>query len=268
MESVFCKKANTSIGITCPKSSSKMLSKNVYKIDSVLAYIDKSFSVTALNSYTQILNRQYEVNSTSDFLALFLQSYELFANTKGAYNPTDYTYEQYWIHKTHRVPSLQDTMILDSLFKQTIFSGFMYGDSIYNRDTFKILLLDDYFYNVSFESILPGYKLQNCIALLNSWGIKNYSIELQDQVFFAKSYYNASYILQYNVREPEYFALRYKQNFLFKKYIYTLLMQSKDISVEGNNAVAICAYASALANTGTQNNSNYWRSLKKFTINK
>jgi|688.fasta_scaffold391725_2 thiamine biosynthesis lipoprotein ApbE len=254
----------TNINLSVAKKDAKKLNLIQQKIDSILTQINNDFSLSNKNSFTNQLNKNHEVVASSEFIKLFQTSYEIYANTRSTYNPTDFVYEEYWSKKIINNITKADSNALDTLYKYNIFSGFMNGDSINNKDTFHLLFMDDFMFKVSFETILPGYKLDKIKALLQSYNLKFYKIELSEQVFYANSFYNGSYKLSCNSEKNDEIGLDYTQNFKFNKTYYKLLKQSNTVRIWSTDATKACAYANVFCNTQLENNHQYWKDLIHF----
>ena len=258
------KQNNSTITITSSKKNAKKIIRLLPAIDTLLKQIDNEFGIEKQQSYTNQLNTKHEVVASKKFVDLFQQAYEISLNTKGIYTPTDYTYEQYWAKHKLLQASKMDSIQLDTLYKYNVFSGFVSGDSIYEKDTFHILFLEDFIFQVSFENLLPAIKLSAIIDLLNSNHLTQYTILFKDQIYYAKTYFNGKYEFNYDSKKPNEYGLKYQQNFEFIKNQYRLLKQSNEVRVWTEDAIKACAYSIAFCNTKLNNNHAYWRGLIHF----
>jgi hypothetical protein len=255
---------NLNLEIEANKKESKKITNLISYIEAIIKNVDKNYAVENDMSFTNKLNLNHEVIARKEFINLFQKAYEISNNTKGAYNPTDYTYEQYWASHKLIQASKKDSIALDTLYKYNVFSGFVSGDSVYGKDTFHLLFLEDFIFKVSFNNLLPGVKLQEVISFLNYMHLKSYKLKLTDQVYFANTYFNGKYEMSYDVEKPTEFGLKYMQNFQFTKNQYLLLKQSREVRIWTDDAVKACAYATAFCNTKLNNNHEYWRGLIHF----
>lgn len=253
-----------SITFTTLKHDSKKINLLKPQIQKIIEDIENTYSINYPSSSTSQFNKNHQVATSKEYIQLFQKSYEIFNNTKGSYNPTDYTYEEYWSKLALSQISKNDSNQLDSLYKYNIFSGFMTGDSIFYEDTFHLLLMDDFIFKISFENILPGYTFSKILNLIKAKNISDYTIEMNDQVFFAKSFINSKYYLYYSSESPNEFSLNYSQNFNFNKLYFTLLKQSNVVRIWCKDPIRACAYASALCNYKDKTNHKYWDGLLHF----
>lgn len=230
-------------------------------IDSLFLAIDNSLSTRVPTSKTNLFNSHGAVQSDALFEDIFHRSYAVYANTKGAYNPSDYAYEKYWSTHNYMQANKSDSNQIDSIYKYNILSGFIeYDSSAYDgAQNYHIISTEDFPFLIGFEDVLVGYKADALKLLLNTYqGCFSFNFEIKEKGFTHKS----GIIIHYDQAFPNEFRFVGHHDYGFDNHGHMFKIQSQlSFQLKSHLAMEGACYLSALHKTQLNNNYNYWKEL-------
>lgn len=155
------------------------------QIDSLLENFNQSVSTYIPTSTISQFNDSGHVVMDPNFRTVFWSAYQIFADTKGAFNPTVMPLVNYWgFGYDKKATEHIDSTVVDSLRKLVMFSGFVeynnYDPAIH--DTIYELDCDDFRFYLDFSAIAKGFGVDLVAELLESHGVTDYLVEIGGEV--------------------------------------------------------------------------------------
>jgi len=246
--------------ITCSKCATSINMET--KIDSLFSSIDQQLRSYDNASCTAAFNKNGAVISNGLFSSIFHQTYDVFANTKGAYNPTDIAYDNYW--KTHdlRHPTAEDSNAIDTLYKYNVFSGFVEYDSVPEStiDSFHLIATEDFAFALGYDDLLAGIKADALLAYIQTMqDVQPIGFSVIDQAM----YHHNTLQITWDSIHPTVFKLQMKKcnydadmnGHLFKSN------PKKTLQLQSRSALEGACYIIAIRKTKNNNNAQFWKGL-------
>ena len=231
-------------------------------IDSLFSFIDQQLRSDNTTSSTATFNRTGAVVSNGLFSWIFHQTYDIFANTKGAYNPTDIAYDNYW--KVHSIqhPTLKDSNQIDTLYKYNVFSGFVEYDSLNEetKDSFHIIATEDFAFKLGYDDLLAGLKADMLLAYLN----RIQDLQLSGFSLIDHSMYRHNTLkITWDSLHPKAFDLQMSAcNYDADMHGHIFISKpKKTLQVQSRTALEGACYMIAIRKTKNNNNASFWQGL-------
>jgi len=246
---IYCRKSPT---------SKKMESK----IDSLFSSIDQQLRSDHKASSTAAFNKNGAVISNGLFSSIFHQTYDVFANTKGAYNPTDIAYDNYWKAHDLRHPTAEDSNAIDTLYKYNVFSGFVEYDSLpeNTKDSFHLIATEDFAFALGYDDLLAGIKADALLAYLQTMqDVQPISFSIVDQAM----YHRNTLQITWDSIHPAVFNLQMK-NCNYDADLHGHLYKcdpKKTFQLQSRSALEGACYIIAIRKTKNNNNAQFWKGL-------
>lgn len=246
--------------IICSRSP---ISKNMEtNIDSLFSRIDMQLRSDIKTSSIAVFNKNGAVISNGLFDWIFHQTYAVFANTKGAYNPTDIVYDNYWKMHNLQHPTKADSNAIDTLYKYNVFSGFVEYDSILEntKDSFHIIATEDFAFNLGYDDLLVGVKADALLAYLNN--IEDLQV-IGFSIIEPAMYHHNTLKITWSSVHQEAFDLQMRAcTYDADMHGHLFISRPKQtIQITSRTALEGACYVMAIRKTKNNNNAPFWNGL-------